>query len=327
VSMNAEAERSYITSSLLPAMGLSGRSFAVETPADAGTRSTIRLIRIEGFPPLLMRTYSHRRQGSATMEALRHLESLALPAPRLVYHDLQLRSRLAGGDPFVTVETWIEGRRLSSLDDETSRDASIKVAALLARFHGVTRAGWGPPRAARFVSFAAATLRGTRRMLHELNTAGWFDPQEALDLETRFSSWREPIAALGPFSLVHSDANRHNFVLTPAGEVCPVDLQRVNYEPFPEEVINALYHLCRKDGDLADRFIHTYFSHVPGAARETFEATRAFFEPLHYLKKMCRRSRLRAPAPEDAKMIRWGAIVRRLEPPAPRAAVMMSSGR
>ncbi len=325
--MDHEAERSYVASSILPAMGLSDRSFVVEPPADAGTRSAIRLIRIDGLPPLLMRTHTHWRQATATMEALRHLESLALPAPRLVYHDIRLRSRLTGGSPFVTVETWIDGRRLSSLDGETSRDAAIKVAVLLARFHRVTREGWGPPRGARYVSFETSTLQAKRRMLRELKAGGWFAPQEAADLEAGFSSWKETIAALGPFSLVHSDANRHNIILTPAGEVCPVDLQRVNYEPFQEELINALYHHCRKDGDLADRFVHTYFSHAGAAARERFETTRKFFEPLHYLKKMYRRSRLQTPGPEDAKMNQWGAIVRRLEPPAPRAAVATSAGR
>lgn len=324
--MDLDAQRRYVASTLLPAMGLTDRPFVVEPPSDTGTRSSLGVIRIEGLPPLLMRTHSHRRQVSATVEALRHLESRRLPAPRLVHHDVQLRSFLTGGRPFVTVETWIEGRRLSSLDEVTSRDASIKVAALLARFHGVTRPEWGPPRAARFVSFETFTLRGARRMLRELKAGGWLDSRRAADLEAGFASWKETLAALGPHSLVHSDANRHNFILTPAGEVCPVDLQRINYEPFQEEVINALYHLCRKDDDLAERFVHTYFVHAGAAARATFEATRTFFEPLHYLKKMYRRHQQQAPGPDDAKMNRWSAIVSRLEPPAPRAAAMTSAG-
>ncbi len=307
------AEERFVTGTLLPTMGIAGYPFTLAPPPDLGTRSSLHLVRIEGMPPLLLRTFARRRQAATNAEALRHMESVFLQAPRLVYHDPSLAKRLsAAPGPFYTVETWIEGTRLSNLDPESSRAASIKVAELLARFHGVTRAGWGRPSAARVLSFVSYTLLGVRRMVRGLQAHGWIEPDEAREMHAAFGGWSESIGAMKAFNLVHNDANRHNFVLTPAGEVMAVDLQRIAYEPFPEEIINALYHLCRKDEDLGERFLRAYFSRAGASARSTFEATRGFFEPLHYLKKMYRRATQHKIPAADPKMIRWRAIARQI---------------
>ncbi len=321
--MNTAAVEAYVASTLLPAMGISGRPFTVDPPPLAGTRSMLHLVRTEGMPPLLLRAFAHRGQAARSAEALRHLDAAELPAPRLVFHDLLLGSRLmppyAGRSPFITVETWIEGTRLSSLDDpEASRDATIKVARVLARFHTVTRDTWGRPSAGRFRSFVSHTLLGARRMVRGLESRGWISSSEAGGLLGAFEAWREVVGALRPFHLVHNDANRHNFVLTPAGEVLPVDLHRLAYEPFPEEVINALFHFCRKDPPLGDRFLEAYVTHAGGNARGVFEATRGFFEPINYLKRMSRRAaeaKDGPPVAEDPKMNRWREIVRGVAPP------------
>ena len=93
--MTADEARLYVATSLLPAMGIAGRSFDLEAPSGAGTRSTIHRVLIDGFPALLMRTFPYRRQAAGNVSVLRHLESLSLPAPRLVFHDVQIRPRLA----------------------------------------------------------------------------------------------------------------------------------------------------------------------------------------------------------------------------------------
>jgi len=97
-----------------------------------------------------------------------------------------------------------------------------------------------------------------------------------------------------------------------------VDLHRLAYEPFPEEVVNALYHFCRKDPPLGDRFIEAYVTYAGGNARGVFEATRGFFEPINYLKRMSRRAAEAKGGPlgaEDPKMNRWREIVRSVAPP------------
>jgi len=310
-----EELESYVERSVLPAMGIAGRSFRIEPPPEAGTRSTLRLIRPEGMPPMLLRVFDHRAQAARNAGALRHLESLELPAPRLVYHE-GWRSR-------ITVETWIDGTRHAALaDPEQARAASLEVATLLARYHRVTQERWGQPGRMlrpRLVSFAAATLRAARGMLAGLRQRGWLDETQARSIGERFDSWKRTIGSLTRHNLVHNDANRHNFIVSPTGEVTPIDLHRVAYEPFPEEVINALYHFCRKDAVLAAEFIEKYFSMAEESERLMFDRTRGFFEPLNFLKKMHRRAavhRETGPPPSDPKMNQWRERVAAIEPAA-----------
>jgi aminoglycoside phosphotransferase (APT) family kinase protein len=324
--VNPDAARDYVSGSILPSMGITGRPFDVSPPPEGGTRSSLFLIRAEGMPPLLMRAFAHHGQAARTAEALRHLDEVGLPAPRLIYHDLARRARLLPGPgravPFITVETWIEGRRHAGLADPVeARRAALEVADTLASYHAVTRVTWGRPSApvrGRFLSFTSYTLAGARRMAGGLASRGWLSQDEAVRVVERFDSWRESIAALAPHNLVHNDANRHNFVLTPEGRIVPVDLHRLAYEPFAEELINALYHFCRKDAVLASAFVEAYFRRAGDESRRVFESTRGFFEPLNYLKKMYQRAARPgggAVDRDDSKMIRWRGNVLAMEGP------------
>ncbi|HET6371912.1 MAG TPA: aminoglycoside phosphotransferase family protein [Candidatus Polarisedimenticolia bacterium] len=311
-----EAQRFALTT-LLPSMGLTGRPFTAAALPGGGGRTSLHLIRIDSMPPLLLKAHTQRRHASKNVEALRHMEALGLPAPRLVFHDLIRGGRfLPGPGPFVTVETWIEGTAHSSIEDPgAARDAALKVAALLARFHEVTRPEWGRPDSTRYRSFSSFTLQGIRRMSSELLSREWLDAEQGPRIMSCFDSWEKTIGELRPFQLVHNDANRHNFVLTPAGQVIAVDLHRLAYEPFVEEVVNALYHFCRKDEELSRLFLLTYLTRAGDAARETFMRTRGFFTPLSYLKKMYRRATAGAPAAGDEKMARWRDVVARIASP------------
>lgn len=325
--MTDPAIQQYVATHLLPAMAIAGRPFTIDAPATAGTRSSVHLVRVDGLPPLLLRVHERRGQALRNAEALRHLERLDLPAPRLVFEEPSRRTRLlpsaAATPPFITVETWIDGVTHAAIEDPAvARDAALKVASLLSRYHAVTRPVWGRPGrplAGRLIGFGASTMTIARRMLRSLAAGGWLAGAEAEVAQRTFASWRDTIDRLTPFSLVHNDANRRNFILTRAGEVLPVDLHRLGYEPFVEEVINALYHFCRKDADLAARFLAVYLERTPESSRECFDRTRGFFEPLNYLKKMARRAGTR-PAADDAKMAAWrGKVLAIAPPPGPPA--------
>lgn len=303
--------KEYVARAVLPAMGIGGRRFSVAPPSEEGTRSSLHLIRAEGMPPLLLRAFDHRAQAARSANALRHLETVGLPAPRLVFHELW--------PVHVTVETWIEGTRHAALEDPAAvREAALQVATLLARYHALKRGRWGRPNApvrGRVFTFIGSTLVIVRRMVRELRARGWLEETEAARAMERFGSWKERIGGITMFNLVHNDANRHNFVVSPSGEVTPVDLHRLAYEPFPEELVNALYHFCRKDTALAERFQERYFAGASGEAHAQFERTRGFFEPLNFLKKMHRRA-LAGVGASDEKMGRWRDAVVAMEPPA-----------
>ena len=298
--MHSDEVRRYVARSVLPAMGIGGRPFTMAPPPESGTRSSLHLMRADGMPPLLLRVFDSRAQAARNAGALRHIEELELPAPRLVFHE-GWRSRL-------TVETWIEGTRHAALADPAAAGAAaLEVAGLLARYHRVTRGAYGRPGVtarSRLISFASATQRAAGRMLSSLAANGWLDEAQQVSIRRRFLSWKQAISDISEFSLAHNDANRHNFLVAPAGDVTPVDLHRLAYEPFGEELVNALYHFCRKDAVLGQSFLERYFMVAGDRSRLEFERTRGFFEPLNYLKKMHRRS-LSGVGPDDDKMTRW----------------------
>ena len=172
--LSGKAAEQYIARAVLPAMGIAGRQFIATPPPEAGTRSSIHLIQAEGIPPLLLRAFEHRGQAVRNAEALRHLEQLGLPAPRLVFHE--------AWPAHITVETWVEGTRHAALTDAAiAREAALDIASLLARFHAVTREVWGRPSTpvrARVFSFGSSTLVVARRMVKDLRARGWLDDQE-----------------------------------------------------------------------------------------------------------------------------------------------------
>lgn len=323
--MNRDEARDYVSSWLLPRMGLAGRHFTLDPPPHPGTRSSVFVLRAESMPPLLVRSFRQRRPCVRGIAALRHLETLQLPGPRLVHAEMPRRGfgLLPSTGRFLTVETFVEGTPHARLEPGRVGDATLKVARLLARFHGIVRPQWGPVDGRRIRSFGSHTLAGVRRMVRELHATGWL-AEEADGLEDLFEQWRSRLDAIRRFSLVHNDANRHNVIVDEAGRITPIDLHRIAYEPFPEEVINALYHFCRKDAGLAARFEAIYFRRAGEESRKLFEETRGFFEPLNYLKKMYRRARRASPTTGDDKMHRWRERVMTLQ--SPPASSIRSTG-
>jgi hypothetical protein len=308
----------YVAKRLLPLMGIAGRNFTARPPLHAGEGSRLSVVRIEGMPPLLLRSHATRREAVKNAEALRHLDTLGLPAPRLVAHDLSGPSRLLRGEsaaPCVTVETWIEGTPHADLTEPAPvAEASLGAARLLARWHDVTRLRWGRPSGARLWSYAAYTMAGTRRMARALGTRGWLGEAEARDVQGKFLAWRPALSSIDSFSLVHNDLSRRHLIVSDSGEVVPVTLHRLSYEPFLEELINTSQRFCRDQAGLGDRFLDAYFEMAGPAALSRWETLRGFFEPLGALKKMYRRGRHLARS-DDPKMDGWKRQVLAITPP------------
>jgi hypothetical protein len=73
--------------------------------------------------------------------------------------------------------------------------------------------------------------------------------------------------------------------------VVPVDVHRLAYAPFQEEVANALHHFCAGRAEMAARFLDACFAGTDGdAARKAFDRTRGFFIPFYYLRKLHRKA-------------------------------------
>jgi len=124
-------------------------------------------------------------------------------------------------------------------------------------------------------------------MIRKARARSWLTREESRGVEGAFLSWRPVVARLA-FSLVHKDPNPDNFILTPSGTVMPVDVHRLSYAPFQEDVVTAVDHFCPVDERMADFFIDACFDRGGEASRELFEKTRPFFEPLYFLRKLSR---------------------------------------
>ncbi|MFQ5700791.1 MAG: phosphotransferase [Acidobacteriota bacterium] len=294
------ALRERVAATLFPSLRLAAGDFTMARPDPSGTSSSIFLIHADNLPPLLLRAFKRRVQAVRNVQALRHLEQQGVRAPRLVFHDLSRGSRLLrspdGALPFLTVETWVEGTRVTDLTDRrTLHAARLKVAALLARFHAVTRDRWGRPGRPRRVPYVAHTLRKVRAQLRRVAARDWLRPADIERIRDAFDSWRARIAQFSTFNLVHKDANPDNFILDTEGAIVPVDLHRVAYAPFPEELVTALHHVCPEDPEGERVVLEAYFARGNDEAKEIFEAIRGFFEPLYFLKKLHRRAERTGP--------------------------------
>jgi Ser/Thr protein kinase RdoA (MazF antagonist) len=147
-------------------------------------------------------------------------------------------------------------------------------------------------------------------MVRDLRAHEWLTEEQHRKLDTALAAWRGPLARLRPFHLVHNDANRHNVMVTPEGQVVLIDLHRLSYEPFEEEVVNALYHFCRKDAALEREFLAAYLDRVDAGARAAWDFSSGFFTAINYLKRMHRRAHQNPGLPAaDPKLLRWRGIV------------------
>lgn len=288
----------YARQVILPALRLQNHPFVIQRPGQGGTSSAAWKIVIERAPALLVRFFNDVGRARRSALALKHLERHDLPAPRLKHADIHWTNRFSrsnGVPRHSTTETWIDGTRaLEAPDEEVT---AIRVAALLARFHAVTRGRWGPPALLGDVRpYARTTMKLAMGMIHDLRARGVLSPGEATEASARSNAWMRMLLKLTTFHLCLNDANRRNFIVSTGKTLVAIDVQRISYEPCAEEVSNALYHFCRRDEKLAARFIDAYLAAATPSCRETWRRSGPFFTALNTLKRLHRRTAPGAPA-------------------------------
>lgn len=286
----------YAREVVLPALGLVHHPFVVQRPGQGGTASLGFKLVIERGASLLVRAFDDLARARMNAAALRHLERLGLPAPRLLHADLSPVNAILprrGFPKYATAETWIEGVR--AIDAGNEGAVALQVADLLARFHAFTRPRWGRPGQLPVPRPYARTIAGVAAgFVRDLERRAIFTVSEAGESLRRLSAWRETLRSIRTFQLVHNDANRRNFVLTPEKTLVAIDVRRISYEPCAEDVANALYHFCRHDATLADRFTGRYLEKAAPESRASWERTGIFFTAFNTLKRLHRRTGPRA---------------------------------
>jgi hypothetical protein len=315
---------SYARRLILPSLALQNHPFVIQRPGQGGTSSTAWKLSVERGPSLLVRFFSDLGRARRSATALKHLERHDLPAPRLKHASLGFMNRFSRGNGvprYSTTETWIEGTRALEAPDEAG--TALSVAGILARFHAVTRGRCGPPTLLGDPRpYAKTTMRLAMGMIHDLQARGTLSPGEATEATARFNAWMGMLLKQTTFHLCLNDANRRNFILLKDKSLVAIDVQRVSYEPCAEEVANALYHFCRRDESLAERFLETYLAAATPSSRETWRRNGPFFTALNTLKRLHQKvagasAPAHVPAAPDAQAVvaSWKLILTTL--PAP----------
>lgn len=305
----------YAREILLPSLNLAHHPFVIKAAGRKGGASRLARLVVERGPVLLVRIFDGRERARRNVLALRLLENLNLPAPRLELDDTSpanLLLRRRGLPRWATAETWIEGVPAVEAPGKDTEKVALQVASLLARYHAVTRSRWGrlgprlDPR-----PFHAYVLSRVRRMFRDLVNRGVAKASTAEAALARYEDWRKTLMKLGTFQLIHRDANRHNFIIPAdkkADGVIPIDLHRLAYGAASEDVADALHHFCRSSKSLALRFLDHYLDEARPASRVTWDRTGDFFISLNALKRLHKRTRPEAPdrlRSADARMGQW----------------------
>jgi Ser/Thr protein kinase RdoA (MazF antagonist) len=267
-----DAIAAYARGPLVRRLGAPGPPTSVR-PATRGVRSLVFLADFDGFPRVILRASEGWQRSARLAYNFRSFARLRLPVPRLLARDLSPLTRLRWGF-YLLVEQFEQGQHP---DDAPDREAATRaVARALARFHNVQARMWGWPGFPRLGSYRAHFLKRAAK------SAAHLAPALATGQTGPLNAWfREHAAAapLGsPFSLTHSRINCGNFVVRPDGEATLVDLVEARYGCFCPDLISAFDRLCERDERLMSAFLDEYFGGRPAACRETFEASRGFFE-------------------------------------------------
>jgi hypothetical protein len=271
-----ERFRPYVRERLLPRMGLSPDGFALSVPR-FGERSMLFMLSV-GEREMVVRTYPRRSDRVRTVRAMRHALRHGVKVPALVHQDRSLATRRRYGCS-VLVEERVPGRHFHEADDR--RAALGLLARAVSGMHNVYRSRWGNLAIGRRGGYLDRQIGVFQKHLERSRRSGLDFPASE---EERVLDWlrryRADFAGIRRFSLTHRSVAADNVLITPAGELCFIDVQRLGYEHFAANLVKCLA-LFGDSREEEDRFLAQYFRAAEGRGAEEFERFRAPFRMLH----------------------------------------------
>jgi len=268
----AAAVERYARGRLVRRLGAPGPPTSAR-PAARGVRSLVFLVDFDGFPRVVLRANERWLRAVRLAHNFRSFARMGLPVPELLVAELSPLARPRWGF-YPTVERFQQG---CHPDEAPDRQAAARaVARALARMHNIQRRRWGWPGFPRWGSYRAHFLeRVAERAGHLAKALAPGQGDRVLDWFRRGAA-HAPLDP--PFALTHSRVNSGNFVLRPDGEAVVVDLIEARYGTFCPDLVSALDRICDRDEGLMAAFLDEYFAARPAGCRETFDASRTFFE-------------------------------------------------
>ncbi len=225
----------YITASILPALGASGRRFSLE-PVKGGSRNLIWFLTVEGGGRYVLKAVSKRFRIKNIIWAHAHLERLGIPVPRLFFADRAWKTAETMGYYFACEEL-VEGRPLDELGD-ARRQHIARAAAVFARMHAERSFRWGKLKSFQVLGFRDYLLRKTSERSRALAASGCLPGGSSADsLMAWFERKKSAIRPFARFSLCHGDVNMKNILVCPDNYNPPHRHRSIQVSALPDGIL------------------------------------------------------------------------------------------
>lgn len=272
----------------LAARGSSGQSFALETPYHIerltnGTNRSVYKLTSANADPVVLRLLKSAELTEHHFEFNRYLAQRGFPVPEILYED-RSKETLRGFGCAVSVERFITGDPFAG-NHRTDPALINAVAGLMARFHAVTsdKAGlpWRPESRPGFDLLMDQISQFHERALK----TGLIEKSEMRGQHEWFDRWREPLASVRPYNLVHGDLNWANVIVRPGGEVCVLDFMSTHFGYFELDLAESDRSLFGGNVECSELFLRNYFDVAGPAMRERYDRHKLFFQAYVNLEK------------------------------------------
>ena len=259
-----------------------------------GAVSHLRYVEVEGYGRVVLRVL-YRKKHLRWLAGYPHLAQLlasnGIEVPRIILVDDAVATRRAYGFAAL-VEEFVEGAPLGTVPEEARAHDLRALADVLARLHAIRSPVAGKPWQRERWEPERRTRRARERHIGALRDLGIDIGCRPRDLAARLVA---QLSALGrtEFPLVHGDPNPHNFVATPRGRLCVLDLNSAAHW-FPQVDLLVAELTFGGGGAAATGLLDAYFQAAggsPALSREGYDASRPLFAALYCFEKAGTRAR------------------------------------
>jgi aminoglycoside phosphotransferase (APT) family kinase protein len=285
----------------------SDRTVSLEVPL-SGLRSVVRIVAL-GPLKAVLRAYPLSARYDADQHyrasTLLHKHGVRVPA---IYHRTESPKKYGA---IFLVEEFIEGCSKEP-DDLTVGDIST-AAAELARLHQVKSEVWGPITAPRTEDYGTVVMRRVERHLTSMSRGTSSRNQQDLipQLRSWFNGWRDSLAEIREFALIHGKLHRENCLFETSGRFCLLDITTLEWGIASEDLVTVHFSQCGDQPELIAKFDAAYYAALPSEDADRSRSFIPFFTALHCISQIIkyrkRLSRGQKQHPGDAikKEIHW----------------------
>ncbi len=268
----------YARECLLPRMGIAADNLAINIP-EFGERSMV-LFLSAGGREMVVRSFPRRAGRVRTMRAVRFSLGHGVKVPRILHVEQSRATRRALGYSLL-IEERIRGIHPT---DAPNRNRMISItAAGISRMHNVTRSRWGNLRIGRRWGYFARQMEAAEKHVHRSEKPDSALPSHWPEIRRWLERFEPMTKRIRRYSFCHRAIASDNLMITPDGELCLLDVQRLCFDHFAANLVRSLL-LFGDNEDAQHRYLDQYFKTATDRSPEEFARWREFFRVLHLIR-------------------------------------------